>query len=86
MEVGGVEPPSKSPFSVRLRVYPTICLSGLHSPAGGFLQAVAPLSFAFGYGESPGLAFFFSSSHDAKGRAAWSLSHLSSESVVLVAS
>ena len=48
--------------------------------------ALFPFSFASRYGTSRWLAFFWFSSRGAKGRASRSLSHLSSESVVLVAS
>ena len=84
VEVGGVEPPSKGPFSVRLRVYPAVWLSGRRSPAGGLPAALSSLSFAVCYEVLQGLAFFWFSSRPAKGRAERSLSHLSSEKGVVI--
>lgn len=49
VEVGGVEPPSKSPSSVRLRVYPAVYLSGCRPPVGGFPATVSSSIFASRY-------------------------------------
>ena len=68
-----------------------VCIPQFDCRAGGdwwarLPFALFPLSFASRYGTSRWLAFFWFSSRGAKGRASRSLSHLSSESVVLVAS